>query len=399
MAQFSYMGTKRRLAGFIADKVNALPPGPFLDLFSGVSAAGMAVSANRQVWCNDIQHFSCALTKALYTSNGPSRLAGNARKKFNASFTNHRLKLLSEFGSLADLEQNSMNDLNGDGLLIFDSIIRETRNKQKELRNLHLSCLFTTTHSGTYFGFLQSVEIDSIRHASDISLSEGEIDSETHLWILIALCRTVSSISNSTGHFAQYLTPKPSNISRVMAKRKRSVWQEWKKYFLEIKPIKNKTWRKKNRIFQSDANILLQDLQFDKNKPTIIYADPPYTEDQYSRFYHVLESVILYDYPIVTGKGEYRIGRFTSDFSLAGRVSFAFEKLIRGASKLDCALMISYPSKGLMLNSTEKIMSLLSECFAHVQEPLAIPLNHSTMGASKGSQTQAVDELIFLARH
>jgi site-specific DNA-adenine methylase len=47
VAQFSYMGTKRRLAAQIADIAKPLPTGPFLDLFSGVSAVGMAVSPDR----------------------------------------------------------------------------------------------------------------------------------------------------------------------------------------------------------------------------------------------------------------------------------------------------------------------------------------------------------------
>ena len=35
-----------------------------------------------------------------------------------------------------------------------------------------------------------------------------------------------------------------------------------------------------------------------KNK--IVYADPPYTRDHYSRFYHVLETISLFDSPIVS---------------------------------------------------------------------------------------------------
>ena len=32
-----------------------------------------------------------------------------------------------------------------------------------------------------------------------------------------------------------------------------------------------------------------------KQRPAIIYADPPYTDDQYSRFYHLYETALLYD--------------------------------------------------------------------------------------------------------
>jgi len=399
VAQFSYMGTKRQLASVIEQQTRQLQPGPFMDLFSGISAAGMAVGKNRNIWCNDVQNFSCTLTRAVYTSTSAYRPKRNTTNYITDKFYSHRKKLLTSFGNLHAYEEKSLASTIERKIEIQSEIVLSTRGHQDALRSQGFNCLFTTTHAGTYFGFLQSVEIDSIRYAIDLALNEQEIDKESHRWMVLALCQAVASVSNSTGHFAQYLTAKPSNVSRVVSKRRRSVWNEWLLYLKELKPFGQPSWRSKNKIFQSEANTLLSALAAGIERPGIIYADPPYTEDQYSRFYHVLENVVLYDYPTVTGKGEYRQDRFSSDFSLAGNVVGAFERMIKNASKLGSALMISYPNNGLMKNSTETILSLLRQSFPIVNDPIVIPHTHSTMGASKGLQKHSVNELIFLAKH
>lgn len=370
-----------------------------MDLFSGISAVGMAVGTKRAIWCNDVQHFSCTLTKALYTSTSAFRPGWRAHQLILSEYAQHRAMLLEEFPGLQSSEASALSGSVDRQIAIQLEVSAATRGRQDSVRAKGLDCLFTTTHAGTYFGFLQCVEIDSIRHAVDTALDTSKIDAEAHRWMIIALCQAVASASNSTGHFAQYLTAKSTNVGRVVAKRRRSVWEEWLRYAQEVKPIGRPLWRAKNRVFQSDANELLDTLAAGVERPAIVYADPPYTDDQYSRFYHVLENVILYDYPTVSGKGEYRSNRFTSDFSLAGGVNRAFERMIAGAAKLGSALMISYPSNGLMKDSTETIMGLLRQSFGMVADPLVVPHVHSTMGASKGLQKHAVQELIFLARH
>lgn len=399
MAQFSYMGTKRQLASTIAQLARQLQPGPFMDLFSGISAAGIAVGTERPIWCNDVQHFSCALTKALYTSASTYHPTQKITSLVTKAFEAHRARLLGAFSQFHEYESSALSGTVDRQVAIQSEIVSATRGHQAALRGAGLDCLFTTTHAGTYFGFLQSVEIDSIRHAVDQVLGEREINSDVHRWMIVALCQAVASASNSTGHFAQYLTAKPSNIGRVVSKRRRSVWSEWLRYSAELRPLGPRSWRSKNKVFQADANELLDTLGVSAERPGVVYADPPYTDDQYSRFYHVLENVVLYDYPTVTGKGEYRQNRFTSDFSLAGNVTGAFERMVASAAKLGSALMISYPSNGLMKDSTETIMSLLHNSFAVVDEPIVVQHVHSTMGASKGPQKHSVNELIFLARH
>jgi adenine-specific DNA-methyltransferase len=50
-----------------------------------------------------------------------------------------------------------------------------------------------------------------------------------------------------------------------------------------------------------------------------VYLDPPYTRDEYSRYYHVLETIVLYESGPVSGKGRLPqrglANRFASTFN------------------------------------------------------------------------------------
>jgi adenine-specific DNA methylase len=82
------------------------------------------------------------------------------------------------------------------------------------------------------------------------------------------------------------------------------------------------------------------------------YADPPYTIDHYSRFYHVLETLVLRDAPSldtqrqggeeVIMRGLYRAGRHQSQFSVPSSVEGAFRRLFKGVAAQGRSLVLSY---------------------------------------------------------
>ena len=49
-------------------------------------------------------------------------------------------------------------------------------------------------------------------------------------------------------------------------------------------------------IFREDANLLVKKVQAD-----VVYIDPPYNSRQYSRFYHILETLTKWDCPKLYG--------------------------------------------------------------------------------------------------
>ena len=78
------------------------------------------------------------------------------------------------------------------------------------------------------------------------------------------------------------------------------------------------------------------------------YLDPPYSEAQYSRYYHLLETVFLNDRPEVSHKGLYRPDRFQSPFCSPKKVAQAFEDVASSAASKRWKLGISYSLSGLI---------------------------------------------------
>lgn len=160
------------------------------------------------------------------------------------------------------------------------------------------SCLFTAYYADLYLGLRQAVEIDSIRHA--IATLKDQTDRR---WALGALLVATSRIATSYGgHFAQPVAP-PSRLSdpkifaRVAMQRSMSIALEFEKRLLtlarESEFIANTVtlvpgpWE---QALDSVASLF-------SSRKIAVYLDAPYRRDEYSRYYHVLETLVQYNYP------------------------------------------------------------------------------------------------------
>ena len=130
----------------------------------------------------------------------------------------------------------------------------------------------------------------------------------------------------------------------------------------------------------------------------MVYADPPYTTDQYSRYYHLYETLLLYDYPEAVGVGRYRPDRSVSSFSLASAVAESMERLIRGAAAIESDLVLSYPTHGLLGDSRMWLSEMMKKHYHRVPEIVEVAHQHSTMGASKGDAKNIVTEVVYWGR-
>ncbi len=101
---------------------------------------------------------------------------------------------------------------------------------------------------------------------------------EREYYILIAsLLYTADKIANTVGHFDAFFKKEFVNDS----------------FFMKlIDPIDTQ----EISIFQEDTNDLVK-----KIKADVVYIDPPYNSRQYSRFYHVLETLTKWDKPKLFG--------------------------------------------------------------------------------------------------
>jgi adenine-specific DNA-methyltransferase len=240
--------------------------------------------------------------------------------------------------------------------------------------------------------------VDALIHAIATAHQAGHTSADQKRWLLIALGRALLKVSNSTGHFAQYLTPKAASYKRFLRQRRRSLWCEWLFSIGELQAVGTTDWRARNKSFNEDSLVLLPKLARAQYRPAVIYADPPYTDDQYSRFYHIFETLMHYDYPPVVGAGRYRKDRYQTPFSQKAQSASALERLAIAAAMAGSDLVLSYPTNGLIHQTGIYPKALLQKYFRTVECCHAISCSHSTFGASKGPAQTNVTEFVYLAR-
>lgn len=135
---------------------------------------------------------------------------------------------------------------------------------------------FSENFGGKFFDLNTAKKIGMIRNyieASKLLLSEKEYNI-----LLASLIYSMDRVANTVGHYDAYF-------------RKEKIRDNFS-YNL-ILPFVNKN---EINIYKEDANILAPKLDAD-----ITYIDPPYNSRQYSRFYHVYETLVKWDNPELFG--------------------------------------------------------------------------------------------------
>jgi adenine-specific DNA-methyltransferase len=400
------MGTKKYLASSVADIILRSRPGPMLDVFAGMCSVGEAVGGSRIVWNNDVQVFASNVAAAFFTSKSLPPTPSFVAKHFLHGFSCNQSALHQRFARKLTAEKKALLSNDVDVISAYQSKALhvgncEKLNQERELLSKNVQSfpyrLCAITFSDGYFGLAQSIDIDSIRYSIDLNHREGVIDDDEHRWMLIGLCQTAMKLSASTGHFAQHLKPNANNLAFFLKQRTKLVWNVWLDCLVELNPIGSSIWRRKNKAFNEDCLSLLERAHGFKQKPSVIYADPPYTDDQYSRYYHIWETITLYDYPTSSGAGRYRPDRFVTPFSQKTKVVAAMRKLIESSRTLDADLVLSYPGNGLLMEVGFDPVQILSESYKTVSVVHCIDYEHSTMGGSKGVAKQSVKENIYWA--
>jgi adenine-specific DNA-methyltransferase len=399
------MGTKHRLAGLLASILDVLPKGPLLDLFSGMCAVGSALNDQRPVWTNDRELFPVLVARTLLTATASPPSSSDIQATLQGHIDRNTSALADRFRTWLDAEDRCLStgqlaDLNRlNSMLTYTATDQRLDRQRARLARQPFTFpyrLATITYPGSYFGVRQCFEIDSIRYGIDAARAAGTISREQRLWLIVALGRVLVRVNNSTGHFAEYLKPTERNLIRVLAKRRRSVWTEFLQAISSLHPVGTPSWRLANRCFHSEALSLLSRLARGTHWPRTIYADPPFSRAQYSRYYHVLNVIAAYDYPSVSSNGRYPANRFQTPFAHAAAVERALTTLVERTSRFGCALLLSYPDNGLYHERGGCLLALMKRYYSTVTVLFADTPRHSTLGGSPGRCAVTVRERLYL---
>lgn len=369
-----YLGSKLRVVSKIADIINRVDPkgGTVCDLFAGSGTVANYLSYSRPVVAVDIQEYSRVLCSALLLKP-ENRLFRNLDFKIldNSEFLK---KLRWALSPLIDYEESCiMKSSEKDSLplceliekgsiigyeLGFTSDCPDHLYERLKIVNTRLNklnflsgpeAIITRYYGGLYFSYAQAVQLDVLLEI--VSKSSKDL----HDTLLAAVLSTTSDAVNTTGkQFAQPIRPldstgKPKlNIHKRISKGREMdlfrTFNFWLERYLSLPKPKYI-----NQVHRMDYSEALDSI---KGKLSVIYADPPYTRDHYSRFYHVLETICLRDNPEVAevsinGKknitrGIYRKERHQSPFCIKSKAPTAFDNLFQKARNLESNLVLSY---------------------------------------------------------
>lgn len=172
---------------------------------------------------------------------------------------------------------------------------------------------FSINFGSKYFDKEISKIIGYVR--SDIKRIKGDLTEKEYYILLASLIYSIDRIANTVGHFDAYIRKAPLK-NKLLIKL--------------IEPMEIN----KIEIFRQDANLLAKKIRAD-----IVYIDPPYNSRQYSRFYHVFETLVKWDNPKLYGVALKPEPENTSEYS-KNRAAIVFKDLI---DSLKCKyIVVSY---------------------------------------------------------
>lgn len=393
-----YMGTKRSIAGRVRRQVADLGPrGQVLDLFSGMGCVAEALATVAPVRTNDALTFTAVIARARFKGErmkSANELVNALREPYREAA---ELEVRRVRARLRD-EQRAV-DLGQEALLKYVQEAEHVANSGRIKRAALMASkatgeshyrLISLYFSAGYFSTRQAIHLDALRYAIDLAdLSEADRD-----WALSAWLTTAAIIINAPGHTAQHLKPNTESAFRRMRRCwMRNAWDTFVNEVVDLKPVGTAEWRDQNIVGVDDALGLLKKLSI--SDIAAVYADPPYTKDQYSRYYHVYETMYRYDYPDSLGAGRARSDRFTSSFCLKTQVESSFRELFSTVGALQVPLILSYPSDSL-LSQAEGSLADIGSKYMRLVAAESFAAEHSTMGASKGSTTKSATENIYV---
>ncbi|MFQ2084968.1 DNA adenine methylase [Aeromonas veronii] len=369
-----YLGSKLRVVTQIQNIIESLAPegSTICDIFSGSGTVSHYLASNYNVIANDIQEYSRVINSGLLCSElNDEKIAKLQEIIPKAKSSQIYDSLTSIFSNLVFLEKESIQlaengnpfplcDLIEHGSIICSELSKPSRNKlSEELFNCHTKIsnnplalhhsLISTYFGGVYFSYTQAIQFDAIK--SQIKLLPLELQDLGNTVILNVMSELVNTVGKQ---FAQPLRPRDKNgepkknlYKTIKKDREKDVFSYYESALtLALKNIK---YRKGNKSIKGD----FKDISIHyKNDISVIYADPPYTRDHYSRFYHVLETCCLYDFPkismakknglIIPSRGIYREDRHQSPFCIRSQAKTAFHSLFELSNHYQASLLISY---------------------------------------------------------
>ena len=139
---------------------------------------------------------------------------------------------------------------------------------------------FSKNFGGNFFSKDDALIIGFIR--DDIERNRKSLNLKEYSILVASLLYSADRSANTCGHYEAFIKNKEARSSF--------------RFELIMPIIKSNIDPRDIKIYREDSNLLVKRIQCD-----ITYIDPPYSSRQYSRFYHVLETLTKWDSPVLSG--------------------------------------------------------------------------------------------------
>lgn len=403
-----YLGSKTRIASWIVSPIERDPSiRTVVDLFAGTGTIGFSLKDEKRIVSNDIEPYAsiwnhgilrgcrCTEERELRFWSEVDVLFARIEQHLDPAFDlessflsspdpskTETYKRFCDQTPFVSLPKTMIPELTG-----LAQLAKSVQPGEKKQTQIPFPCLFLTYYANAYFGIRQCAEIDVIRHAIN---SLEDLDEKNVF--LAALMAAMSETSSTTTHFAQFLKTTGSvSFANLVQKRSVSIRKTTRRILsaFRVAGLLNGT-NDKIACECRDCRTCLAALPADPS--TLVYADPPYFKEHYSRYYHVLNTLCLYDWPILspnpqTGKisaGRYRSNRIVSDFGKRSSALRAFGEIIDICADKGFRLVISYSD-----NSIVDIDEIKERAKTRFDVRLSsTPLSHSKQGRKSTSSVK-----------
>ena len=363
-----YLGNKLRVIEPIVDMAQALSGSnrKVVDLFTGTSVVAQALAFEGfSTTAVDTQRYAAVMASAMLNVGRDRREVFDPDLILRQSQTQIFEGGWDQFARIEGdaIKRQDFAELTS----LYDKLplLWRATDKAAVRAPAHDIALITALYSGTYFGVKQALMLDRLRCATEALHHANQITVWQYHAALTAIMSAASAAVNSAGkHFAQpLLSGKEKNGSfhrkRLIQDRRISIKEAFLTASYEIN-ARILPHHLANCAVQSSAE------DFVANAPSdvgLYYLDPPYTAQQYSRFYHLLETLIDYQVPELLHKGKITSGlyptyRYKSAFSSKTRALPAFNDILRNAQRNGASALISYSASKDKSTGNARMVSL-----------------------------------------
>ena len=189
-----------------------------------------------------------------------------------------------------------------------------------------------TAYGGHYYSPHQALVLDTL--LANIPQGQGSVRMICKALLILA----ASQCAAAPGHTAQPFQPTKTSLPFILESWRRNPIKTIER---KVSEVASRYALRKGATVVEDASTVAERLE----RGDVVFVDPPYSAVQYSRFYHVLETIARGNCGPVSGAGRYppRSERPQSAFSLPSLASTAMLGLLSTLARQGCVVILTFP--------------------------------------------------------